>query len=244
MKLRMWPSSKVRTVQCRRGTKVYRQREVPPNTNEIEYPALALAIIELLEDGKVVGTVETHANEKQNRQIEPTKEKVDSTFKAEQKSLSESKNPEINKGDDSKINQEDQSPKKDPLKTWKWSALKVPKKDQPVKSDSKEKADAQPQTEKQPSAEDGSRLTKKDDDNVLKVGTTSGRDGRTFSGEVQVQVSSVDNGDARLGRTDEHRPEGSPDGIHSEPTESKPIHDRREEGVSPVSPTNKDTGRD
>lgn len=232
MQLRMWPSQKTRIVQCRRGSKVFRVQEVEPNTNQVEYAALTLAVIELLEDGKVVGTVETHSNANQPRQIEPTKEKVDEAFKAEQKSkqlTEDDKRPSDDKreesSDDSKFSRAEQA-----IKSYQASRDKL----------MKEKVDEQFEARKQPEAADGARAPKKDDDNVLKVGAASGDPGRTFSGAVSVQVSPMDKGDARLRRGYKRGNESGSDGVYSDAPDPKPIYNRREEGVGSVPPSDKD----
>lgn len=55
MQLHFWPSNKERIVRSRRGNNLYRERPVPARCGVIEYPPLAQSVIELVEDGKIVG---------------------------------------------------------------------------------------------------------------------------------------------------------------------------------------------
>lgn len=180
MKLSFWPSKNIRTVHCRRGKRVFREREVPAGTNQLEYPALSLAVIELIENGCIVGYVETHSNPNKNLQLIPTEEFIDEALQAYEDAYGED---------------------------VEWSE-------------------------------------EEDDDDVLEVGTESGGLGATLSGAVSVSVSSVDEGDARQRGSDERGSESGTDGVHSDPAESKPVHDRREEGIGSVPSSDEDPRRD
>lgn len=77
MRLSFWMSPNPRQVRCRRGKHTYRLQDIPPNTNQTEYPALAVSVVELLEDGKVVGTCDINNNYRQPRTVIPTKDHLD-----------------------------------------------------------------------------------------------------------------------------------------------------------------------
>lgn len=88
------------------------------------------------------------------------------------------------------------------------------------------------------------RVEKKNNDKVQSLGSELRSHGETVSGKNELPVSPVDEGDARLGSGEEHRPEGSSDGLHGGNDESSVLHDRSTEGVGTVSPTVEDPGRD
>lgn len=78
MKLNFWMSNKPRRIHCRRGDRVFRERDVPANTNQFDYPALSLSVIEMLStDGELLGSVEIVHNVNQPHTITPLQGKGD-----------------------------------------------------------------------------------------------------------------------------------------------------------------------
>lgn len=57
MRLTFNPSPNPRTIQSRRGSNVYREAQISANSGCCEYNPLTNSEVELLEDGKVVGTL-------------------------------------------------------------------------------------------------------------------------------------------------------------------------------------------
>src|SRR5690606_26542671 len=62
MLLKFLASPNPQKLRCRRGTYIYREREVDPEISEIEYLPLETCRIELLENDTVVGTLYVGSN--------------------------------------------------------------------------------------------------------------------------------------------------------------------------------------
>lgn len=58
MIVKFWPSKSKRVLRSRRGKKIYREVEIKPNTRSQTYTGLPGSILELVEDGLVVGEKE------------------------------------------------------------------------------------------------------------------------------------------------------------------------------------------
>lgn len=58
MKVYFWRSNKERVLRCRRGKNYYRPLEIPANTDVCIYEPLTNSILELSEQGIVIGTAE------------------------------------------------------------------------------------------------------------------------------------------------------------------------------------------
>lgn len=172
MKLLFWPSRKERLVRCRRGKNTYRPQTVPARTNVIQYNALPNSVVELVDQGKVIGT-------------------FDIQFNVPPKGMFTDVRPKTEDGGDFS----------------QWS-----------------------QTE--------------DDDAVQPVVGELHNNGETVPRTDVVQVSSVDQGDARQQQSQERGPEGSTDGVHGHDDEPSVLHDRPTEGERTVSVTVENSGRD
>ncbi len=58
MKVYFWRSVNKRVLQCRRGKNIYRLLDIPANVDVAEYNPLINSIVELIDQGMVIGTAE------------------------------------------------------------------------------------------------------------------------------------------------------------------------------------------